>query len=150
VLVAGFAIWQGKRVFERLAANMDANPALVVRIFTNIARPNRDIRSDAELLREFADEFRRDQWPGERLPLVYYDPRALAAGPGPGACLHAKCLIVDDERALVTSANLTQAALDRNIEAGILVEDPAFAERLRAQFDALVACRQLLTVPGLG
>jgi phosphatidylserine/phosphatidylglycerophosphate/cardiolipin synthase-like enzyme len=137
VVVAGFAIRQGDRVFAPLASNMDKNPALDVRIFTNIQRAWKDSRADSEIVREFAEDFRRTQWSGRRYPRVLYDLRALSLSPGPRACLHAKCLIVDDERALVTSANFTEAAMDRNIEAGLLVEDSAFAGRLRAQFDAL-------------
>jgi cardiolipin synthase A/B len=35
--------------------------------------------------------------------------------------LHAKGVIADDRRAFITSANLTAAALDKNIELGLLV-----------------------------
>jgi phosphatidylserine/phosphatidylglycerophosphate/cardiolipin synthase-like enzyme len=80
---------------------------------------------------------------------VLYDQRALSSSPGPRACLHAKCLIVDDERALVTSANFTEAAMDRNIEAGVMVEDAGFASRLRAQFDALERSEYIKSVSGL-
>jgi cardiolipin synthase A/B len=37
------------------------------------------------------------------------------------AVLHAKGVIADDRRAFITSANLTAAALDKNIELGLLV-----------------------------
>lgn len=150
VLVAGYAVHQGMRVFARLAENMDGNAGLEVRIFTNIARPRGDARSESELVRVFADRFRGEQWPrGSRLPRVLYDPRALSQTRGPRACLHAKCLIVDDERRLVTSANFTAAAMDRNIEAGVIVHDPGFASRLRSQFDALEGARVVRSVPGL-
>ncbi len=149
VVVAGFAIRQGDRVFAPLATNMDSNPALDVRIFTNIQRAWKDSRADSEIVREFADDFRRTQWSGRRYPRVLYDQRALSSSPGPRACLHAKCLIVDDERALVTSANFTEAAMDRNIEAGLLVDDAGFAGRLRAQFDALERSEYIKSVSGL-
>jgi phosphatidylserine/phosphatidylglycerophosphate/cardiolipin synthase-like enzyme len=58
-------------------------------------------------------------------------------------------VIVDDMRALVTSANFAEAAMDRNIEAGVIVEDAVFASRLRAQFDALERSEQIRSVPGL-
>lgn len=150
VVVAGFAIRQGDRVFAPLAANMDGNHALDVRIFTNIPRAWKDGRADSEIVRAFADEFRRTQWPGRRCPRVLYDQRALSSSAGPRACLHAKVLIVDDERAFVTSANFTEAAMDRNIEAGLLVDDPQVAGRLRAQFDALERSGFVASVPGLG
>ncbi len=147
VLVCGFAISQGDRVFAKLAQNLDANPSLDVRIFTNIQRPWQDTHSESEIVRVFAEEFRSKQWAGDRMPRVLYDPRALASGAGPRSCLHAKCLIVDDERALVTSANFTEAAMDRNIEAGVLVDDSGFASRLRAQFDALEQGGQVRSLP---
>ncbi len=39
-----------------------------------------------------------------------------------GAKMHAKTIIVDDERMLITSANLTYLALTQNIEVGIIIE----------------------------
>jgi phosphatidylserine/phosphatidylglycerophosphate/cardiolipin synthase-like enzyme len=69
---------------------------------------------------------------------VYYDPRSLDEV-GEPAFLHAKCIVIDDERALVTSANLTETAHVRNIEAGVLLEDPVFAKELRLSFEALIS-----------
>jgi hypothetical protein len=150
VLVSGYALYQGKRIFRELAASADARPELEMRLFFNVHRDAGDTRSDAELLRCFADRFRSEQWPGRRLPRVHYDPRALAAETGPRSCLHAKCVVADGERAFVTSANFTEAAQDRNIEAGVLVESRTLAGTLMAQFENLVASRALLPVPGLG
>jgi cardiolipin synthase A/B len=39
----------------------------------------------------------------------------------PGAALHAKIIVVDDEVALVGSANLTSRAMESNLECGILI-----------------------------
>ena len=63
--------------------------------------------------------------------------------------LHAKCIIVDDELALVTSANFSEAAHSRNIEAGVLVDNAPFARALRRQFETLASSRLLLRVPGI-
>jgi phosphatidylserine/phosphatidylglycerophosphate/cardiolipin synthase-like enzyme len=54
------------------------------------------------------------------------------------AALHAKCVVIDRSTALVTSANFTEAAQERNIEAGALVSDVTFAGILVDQFDWLV------------
>lgn len=151
VLVAGFVVYEGRAIFEALAARMDAAPGLSVRFFLNVARPWGDTAtSDAELLRAFAEDFRGRQWPGQRLPEVFYDRRSLSVERGPRAALHAKCVVVDDARALVTSANFTEAAQERNIEAGVLVHDAGFARALRSQFEALVSAGDLRRVPGLG
>jgi hypothetical protein len=48
-----------------------------------------------------------------------------------------------------SSANLTEAAYLRNIEAGVLVDNPLFARDLHAQFEALVRARMMMRLPGL-
>lgn len=84
------------------------------------------------------DAFFRDNWPfGAPRPDVYYDPRTAAPGP-PWASLHAKCVVVDDLLTLIGSANFTARAQTRNIEAGVLIEDRAFAERVSGQWRSLV------------
>lgn len=138
VMVATFALFQGRQLFQHLARRMEERPALQVRLFVNIARPHGDTAAEAGLVKAFADEFMREHWPGPRLPIVYYDPRALAVGVGPRSALHAKVIVVDDARAFVTSANFTEAAQERNIEAGVLVDSAPFASSLRLQFEALV------------
>lgn len=56
-----------------------------------------------------------------------------------GGVLHAKLLVVDSRLAFVGSANLTHRALSANLEAGVLVRDPAVARELEAHVDALIA-----------
>ena len=151
VLVAGFAVYQGHRVFKVLAERMDADPALVVTMFLNVERPPHDTSSDVEIVKGFADRFGKKEWPGKRVPAVYYDPRSveLSARGKKRSSLHAKCVLVDDRRALVTSANFTEAAQERNIEAGVLVANAGFTAALRSQFDGLVTSGRLTRVPGL-
>ena len=73
-------------------------------------------------------------------------PRSLAPD-GREGVLHAKALVVDDELAFLTSANLTEAALDRNIEMGVLLRDRAFAGAVVAHFRSLVERQLLLPLP---
>ena len=149
VLVAGFAVAQGKRIFKALSDRMHELPDLQVRMFLNVPRPYRDATPEAELLKRFADKFRLEEWPGPRPPEVYYDGRALALGASEHASLHAKCIVVDEHKVLVTSANFTEAAQLRNIEAGIFVVDTNLARSLVRQFEALITSGLLLRVPGL-
>jgi phosphatidylserine/phosphatidylglycerophosphate/cardiolipin synthase-like enzyme len=148
VLIASFAVYEAQHIFAPLAARMDSHPALRVRMFLNVARPHGSDAPGSELLRRFLDVFCERNWPGRRLPEIFYDPRALDDTAGPRASLHAKCIVVDGERALVTSANFTEAAQQRNIEAGVLVEDSGFARTLRRHFEALVETRVFLALPG--
>jgi phosphatidylserine/phosphatidylglycerophosphate/cardiolipin synthase-like enzyme len=138
VLVASYALHQGREMCAPLARRMDEQPALQVKLFVNVPREYGDTSAEASIVKAFADRFVREHWPGARMPLVYYDPRSLANGPGPRSSLHAKVIVVDDARAFVTSANLTEAAQERNIEAGVLVDSRPFATSLRLQFEALV------------
>lgn len=151
VLVAGFAVYQGRSVFETLAARHDERPELSVRMFLNVERRRTDTTSAAQLLKEFAKRFLDQQWPGARPPEVYYDPRSLELHETgvKRAALHAKCVVVDGRVAYVGSANFTEAAQERNIEAGALVEDEVFARGLVAHFEALVTAGVLKRVPGV-
>ncbi len=96
----------------------------------------------------FIDRFLRTVWTfGLPKPEVFYDPRTAAPGP-PWASLHAKCIVVDDERSLITSANFTDRGQTRNIEAGVLIEDPRFAAELGAQWRQLVSERLVIRYGG--
>ncbi|HEY8504445.1 MAG TPA: DISARM system phospholipase D-like protein DrmC [Gemmataceae bacterium] len=147
VLVAGFVVYQGREVFRELAARMADRPAMRVRLFLNVPRHPADTSLDSEVLRRFAARFRSREWPGDRLPEVFHDPRSLATDPAERASLHAKCVVIDRRVAFVTSANFTGAAQTRNIEAGVLVRSEAFAAKLAEHFDALVEAGALKPIP---
>ena len=153
VLISSYALDTGhkaKALFQPLAHRMNDKPDLQVRLFVNINRPyGKNSQSDAALLREFSETFRRSIWLGSRMPEVFYDPRSLSKEKAPRACLHAKCVVIDDERLLVTSANFTEAAHQRNIEAGVLLWDTAAAKAMRSQFEMLVERNVLCRVPGI-
>lgn len=147
VLVSTFAIQQGRRVFARLATRMEDLPALSVRLFVHVGRGRTDTREDSEVLREFSDAL-KGQWPGSRRPEVFYDPRTLSTDAATRASWHAKCVLIDDQVAFVTSANFTDWAQQRNVEAGVLVRNPHFTAQLRAQFDVLVGAKSVRRLPG--
>lgn len=139
ILVAGYAVYQGKHVFRTLAEQMDARPELKVEMFLDIQRGHGDTTIAEDLIRRFLHRFKTQEWPGKRMPDIYYDPRALELDRAKKAALHAKCIVVDRAVAFVSSANFTEAAQQRNIEAGALIKAPAFAARLAQHFKALAA-----------
>jgi phosphatidylserine/phosphatidylglycerophosphate/cardiolipin synthase-like enzyme len=143
VWASTYAFFDGPRAFEVLARRMDARPDLRVMLLLNIQRKRGDSTASEQLVRRFADRFWSTDWPGTRRPGVFYDPRALEPE-GPAGVLHAKAVVADDEIAFVTSANLTEAALDRNIELGLLVRDAALAASVVRHFQVLID-RGLLT-----
>lgn len=92
---------------------------------------------------EAVDRFFAKVWTfGLPRPQVFYDLRTAIRGDLPGhewATLHAKCVVVDDHHAFITSANFTSRAQTRNIEAGVLIEDPRFASELAGHWRQLVS-----------
>ena len=57
------------------------------------------------------------------------------------ASVHAKCAVADSKLAFITSANLTSAALERNMELGILIRGGDVPGRLRAHLEALATTK---------
>lgn len=93
---------------------------LRVLLFLNVPAPGgSDFDPDA-VARDYFREFLKKNWPSGRSPGLYWNPRSLAAKGDERAVIHAKCVVVDGHTALVTSANFTEAAHARNIEAGAL------------------------------
>lgn len=62
------------------------------------------------------------------------------------ARLHAKCVIADCRSALVTSANLTSAGINDNIELGVLLDAGPLPERLHRHFAQLIEAEALQLV----
>lgn len=137
VWASTFAFWDGPKAFKVLAKRMDEIPELRVVLLLNIQRTWGDTTAADHLVRKFADRFWQADWPGSSRPRVFFDPRSLQLG-GPAGVLHAKAVVADDEAVFVTSANLTEAALDRNIEVGVLVRDRALALSVSSHFQVLI------------
>jgi phosphatidylserine/phosphatidylglycerophosphate/cardiolipin synthase-like enzyme len=137
VLAISYAYFDGPRAFEVLAKRMDVTATLHVTLLLNIQRKWGDTTKASELVRRFADRFWGIDWPGASRPAVYYDPRSLELE-GPLGVLHAKAVVADEEAVFVTSANFTEAALDRNIEMGLLVRDRALAASVSSHFRGLI------------
>jgi len=141
-----YVYFDGPRAFATLAARMDAIPELQVTLLLNIQRKRGDTTAPDQLVRRFADHFWTSDWPGEARPLVYYDPRSLEPD-GPAGVLHAKAVVADGEVVFTTSANLTDAALDRNIELGVLMRDRALAASVTSHFRGLIDRELLRPLP---
>ena len=120
-----FAYFDGPRVFDLLAKRMETIPELRVTLLLNIHRGHRDTSRREDVIRRFADQFWEKDWPGTIRPNVFYDPRSV--DPKAPGVLHAKAVVADEDRVFVTSANFTGAALDHNIELGLLVRDRPLA-----------------------
>ncbi len=77
----------------------------------------------------FSDKARLYVWPSEKRP-VNED--------GKQGTLHAKCALADGSHLLVSSANLTEFAMNLNMEMGLLVEGKSLGGRVAQHFRGLV------------
>lgn len=62
--------------------------------------------------------------------------KAVASATG---SVHAKCAVSDGKLAFITSANLSTAAMERNMELGVLVRGGHLPDELHSHLEALVA-----------
>ncbi|HMR73755.1 MAG TPA: DISARM system phospholipase D-like protein DrmC [Polyangiaceae bacterium] len=144
VLVAGYSFDHGTDIFEPLHAAMrdrEVSASLFLDIATN---------EFGEEPKRYVDNFVKNlltkNWPfGAPFPTVYYYPPTIVNGPY--ASLHAKCIVVDERKALVTSANFTDRGQTRNIEVGVLIDDAAFAKQLLEQWWQAVSAGVVVKVP---
>jgi phosphatidylserine/phosphatidylglycerophosphate/cardiolipin synthase-like enzyme len=60
--------------------------------------------------------------------------------------MHAKAAVADSRIAFLTSANLTDAALERNMELGVLIRGGALPAAIDRLIDALVERGELQSV----
>ncbi len=74
--------------------------------------------------------------------IYVWDPAARKPdGDALSASVHAKCAVADRKLAFITSANLTSAALERNMELGLLIRGGTVPNRLRSHLQALTTTK---------
>jgi putative cardiolipin synthase len=123
ILLLSFAAHTVPSVAADLEAAVQVGCSVDV-VFETGADSSGAYRSDDR--RPFGDVpgIRRWCWPADQRPR--------------GSLLHAKALIIDGERALIGSANLTERALSANLEVGVLIRDPAVTAALEAHVVSLM------------
>ncbi|MBV6457218.1 MAG: hypothetical protein HONBIEJF_00325 [Fimbriimonadaceae bacterium] len=141
-----YAFYDGPRAFKVLADSMEAKPNLRVQLLVNIQRKRNDTSSGNQVIRRFTDYFWKHEWPGAIRPTVFYDPRSVELD-GPRGVLHAKAVVADEKSTFITSANMTEAALDSNVELGVLILDRAFGLSVCGYFQGLIDLGMLAVLP---
>jgi phosphatidylserine/phosphatidylglycerophosphate/cardiolipin synthase-like enzyme len=136
VLIAGYSFDHGQEILAPLHVAM-AERGVKVTMIVDVKRGRR--RDDeARHAMITIDQLLHRNWTfGEPHPEVYYDPRTATAESL--ASMHAKCIVIDRQKSLVGSANFTDRGHTRNIEVGALIDDANFADRLLAQWYALIS-----------
>ena len=146
ILITGYALFDGKKIFEPLVRQLEEYPNLEVLLILNISRKPADASDDSGVVSRWARDFLKFHWKSPHIPKVYYDPRSLRQDKKERAVMHAKCIVIDGKKALISSANLTEAAQRRNIEAGLFISDEVIARKVEEKFQALIQGEHLLAV----
>jgi phosphatidylserine/phosphatidylglycerophosphate/cardiolipin synthase-like enzyme len=146
ILISTFVIYDGRAIFRTLAEQIQRLPNLEVELYVNLTGRAEE---EAQDVAAFLSTFAQHHWPfGVRPPTIYYDPETRKHG-DERTSLHAKCVVVDHRWAFVTSANFTEAAQERNIEAGVLLDHPPLAGALASRFRALRDAGRMRRMDGL-
>jgi cardiolipin synthase len=135
LIIVSYAAYKVASVDERLRAAADRGVAIDLVLET-------EADSKGELRQDAADAF--EALHGVATFWVW----PATARPEQGAVLHAKAAIRDTSAALVTSANFTGRALERNMELGLLITGGPVPRRLAEHFDALMASGELRPLQG--
>ena len=136
--MTSFGIFQVPRLMEELERSLERDVALRIVLGDREAHSDQEIdRQRQQLGRAVATGASLLQWPAERRPR---DEQ------GHAGLMHVKAAVADSRVAFLTSANLTEAALERNMELGVFIRGgnlPASIDRL---VDALIESGELQAV----
>ncbi len=136
--MTSFGIFQVPRLVEELEQALSRGVALRIVLGDRESHSDQEIaRQSYQLGRAVATSASLLQWPAERRPR---DEQ------GHAGLMHVKAAVADSRVAFLTSANLTEAALERNMELGVFIRGgnlPASIDRL---VDALIESGELQAV----
>lgn len=138
VIISGYSFYMGQEIFKDLAQHLSDIEDFKVIIFMNLSQDNKVAGDELSLASKRREEFFRYNWPWPKKPEIYYDPRALNSNNSERSVLHAKCIIKDSEDLYIGSANFSEAAQSRNIEAGVLIRSPHLSKKLEMHFIGLI------------
>jgi phosphatidylserine/phosphatidylglycerophosphate/cardiolipin synthase-like enzyme len=133
--IMSFGIFQVSRLVEILERALDRH------VETRIVLGDREPQSDWVLDQQrhqlgqiVVSKARLCWWPHER---------RLRDAAGCTGLMHAKAAVADSRTAFLTSANLTEAALERNMELGVLIHGGTLPGAIDRLVDALLEIGQL-------
>lgn len=133
LLIISFAACRVGELVTALSAAADRGVRCRLVLETAEDSAGRLSHDAAEAFASLGDRVAFYTWPADQRPA------------GVGAALHAKGVIADGTVAFITSANLTGAALDHNLELGVLVRG-SVPQRLNEHFLALMGAGVLRPV----
>ncbi|MDO6497740.1 DISARM system phospholipase D-like protein DrmC [Photobacterium sanguinicancri] len=98
---------------------------------------------DKEASNSFIDTIKRLHTTIPEIQLYIWPRENRESTQGGFARVHAKCAVADKRLAFITSANLTAAALDKNIEMGINIEGGSIPESILSQLHSMINSKEI-------
>ena len=133
--MTSFGIFQVPRLVEDLERSLERGVALRIVLGDREAHSDQEIdRQRQQLGRAVATGTSLLQWPADRRPR---DEQ------GHAGLMHVKAAVADSKVAFLTSANLTEAALERNMELGVLIRGGGLPTAIDRLIDTLVESGEL-------
>ena len=115
-------------------------------LLMTIQRSRGDATAIDRLVRRFAGRSGPRTGSARRRPTSTTTP-GRSSSTAPWACSMQRRVVADRKAAFMTSANLIDAALDRNIELGVLIRNPALAASVTSHFRGLINREALRPLP---
>jgi cardiolipin synthase A/B len=133
--IATYATFPGSEVNDAIEEALRKS----VQVNLIVERPEDNPNLTVTGINRFSDRIRTESrfwsWAVDRRP---------GAASGQNSSMHAKCVIADKRMAFVTSANLTDAAMVRNVEVGMLVTGGSLPRRLVECFESMLTVGDLV------
>jgi len=99
---------------------------------------------DKEASNSFLSTIRRLHTNIPKIKLYIWPRENRESTQGGFARVHAKCAVADKQQAFITSANLTSAALDKNIEMGINIQGGSIPENIFSQLSSMINSKEIV------
>lgn len=132
LFIVSFVAYQVKSIGKALAEAVQRGVQIDVLLESSTAHGGKVDHDSAEAMRKVVPSARLFAW----------SVHEKGAGQYPGV-VHAKCAVADGRVAFITSANLTSAAMERNMELGVLVTGGNLPEELHNHLEALIVTKVL-------
>lgn len=130
IFLVSFVAYEVKNVIQALRDAVAKQVRIDILLETDIERGGKVSVDSIDTMRKLV--------PSASLHVWKADGRSTGFGSASGA-VHAKCAVADMDMAFITSANLSSAAMERNMELGILVRGGHLPDELARHLDALTA-----------
>ncbi len=133
LFIVSFVAHQVKSIGKALTEAVERGVQVDVLLESSIAHGGKVDHDSVEAMRKLVPSARLFAWSAHE----------KGAGDQYPGVVHAKCAVADGRVAFITSANLTSAAMERNMELGVLVTGGNLPEELHNHLEALIATKVL-------